>query len=191
MWRVKTVTKFKNSFFSVLIYWNDNRIHLNIWESWFGPPPNYMFCRIVHKIFQDASCLACGKLLTDQIAFLLNLLDCQTYHTFTFSQSTRKTQLLLSCNSTDMPKHALQKWKVIFNQFNHLFSGTDLPEPQDSQVWWKWKWKYQIQLSLGPRVVASPNVFASKEISLQLKKPISSGASGTVPLIIWCQERLG
>ena len=39
MWRVKRVTKFKNSFFSVLIYWNDNRIHLNIWESWFGPPP--------------------------------------------------------------------------------------------------------------------------------------------------------
>ena len=40
MWRVKTVTKFKNSFFPVLIYWNNNRIHLNIWESWFGPPPN-------------------------------------------------------------------------------------------------------------------------------------------------------
>ena len=30
MWRVKTVTKFKNSFFPVLIYWNNNRIHLNI-----------------------------------------------------------------------------------------------------------------------------------------------------------------
>ena len=171
------------------------KFHRNVFSllhddfSWYAFVCNsdYMFCRIVHKIFQDASCLACGKLLTDQIAFLLNLLDCQTYHTFTFSQSTRKTQLLLSCNSTDMPKHALQKWKVIFNQFNHLFSGTDLPEPQDSQVWWKWKWKYQIQLSLGPRVVASPNVFASKEISLQLKKPISSGASGTVPLIIWCQ----
>ena len=39
MWRVKTVTKFKNSFFPVLIYWNNNRIHLNILESRFGPPP--------------------------------------------------------------------------------------------------------------------------------------------------------
>ena len=52
---------------------------------------DYMVCRIVHKIFQDACCLDCGKLLTDQIAFLLNLLDSQTYHTFTFSQSTRMT----------------------------------------------------------------------------------------------------
>ena len=41
MWRVKTVTKFKNSFFPVLIYWNNNRIHLNILESRFGPPPSY------------------------------------------------------------------------------------------------------------------------------------------------------
>ena len=43
MWRVKTVTKFKNSFFSVLIYWNDNRIHLGIIKKlnfpiWFPPP---------------------------------------------------------------------------------------------------------------------------------------------------------
>ena len=30
MWRVKTVTKFKNSFSPILIYWNDNRIHLGI-----------------------------------------------------------------------------------------------------------------------------------------------------------------
>ena len=29
MWRVKTVTKFKNSFFPGLIYWNHNRIHWN------------------------------------------------------------------------------------------------------------------------------------------------------------------
>ena len=28
MWGVKTDTKFKNSFFLGLIYWNDNRIHL-------------------------------------------------------------------------------------------------------------------------------------------------------------------
>ena len=41
MWRVKTVTKFKNSFFPVLIYWNNNRIHLNILESRFGPPPTW------------------------------------------------------------------------------------------------------------------------------------------------------
>ena len=42
MWRVKTVTKFKNSFFSVLIYWSDNRIHLGIIKKlnfpiWFPP----------------------------------------------------------------------------------------------------------------------------------------------------------
>ena len=42
MWRFKTVTKFKKSFFPGLIYWNHNRIHLNIWESWFGPPPTYI-----------------------------------------------------------------------------------------------------------------------------------------------------
>ena len=29
MWRFKTDTKFKNSFFPGLIYWNHNRIHLN------------------------------------------------------------------------------------------------------------------------------------------------------------------
>ena len=39
MWRFKTVTKFKKSFFPGLIYWNHNRIHLGFWESWFGPPP--------------------------------------------------------------------------------------------------------------------------------------------------------
>ena len=43
MWRVKTVTKFKNSFFLVLIYWNDNRLHLGIIKKlnfpiWFPPP---------------------------------------------------------------------------------------------------------------------------------------------------------
>ena len=43
MWRVKTDTKFKNSFFPVLIYWNDNRIHLGIIKKlnfpiWFPPP---------------------------------------------------------------------------------------------------------------------------------------------------------
>ena len=42
MWRVKTVTKFKNSFPPVLIYWNANRIHLGIIEKlnfpiWFPP----------------------------------------------------------------------------------------------------------------------------------------------------------
>ena len=42
MWRVKTVTKFKNSFFPVLIYWNDNRIYLGIIKNlnfpiWFSP----------------------------------------------------------------------------------------------------------------------------------------------------------
>ena len=42
MWRVKTVTKFKNSFFPVLIYWNDNRFHLGIIKKlnfpiWFPP----------------------------------------------------------------------------------------------------------------------------------------------------------
>ena len=33
MWRVKTVTKFKNSFFPGLIYWNHNRIHLNTFKK--------------------------------------------------------------------------------------------------------------------------------------------------------------
>ena len=33
MWRFKTITKFKNSFFPVLIYWNDNRIHLNTFKK--------------------------------------------------------------------------------------------------------------------------------------------------------------
>ena len=46
MWRVKTVTKFKNSFPPVLIYWNANRIHLGIIEKlnfpiWF-PPLSYI-----------------------------------------------------------------------------------------------------------------------------------------------------
>ena len=30
MWRVKTNSKFNNSFFPVLIYWSDNRIHLGL-----------------------------------------------------------------------------------------------------------------------------------------------------------------
>merc|ERR1712083_211392 len=33
MWRVGTVTKFKNSFFPVLICWNDNRVHLNTFKK--------------------------------------------------------------------------------------------------------------------------------------------------------------
>ena len=42
MWRVKTVTKLKNSFSPILIYWNDNRIHLGIIKKlkfpiWFPP----------------------------------------------------------------------------------------------------------------------------------------------------------
>ena len=47
MWRFKTDTKFKNSFFPGLIYWNHNRIHLNIWESWFGPPPSWGVAKTV------------------------------------------------------------------------------------------------------------------------------------------------
>ena len=39
MWRVKTVTKFKNSFFPVLIYWNDIEIHLGCQHSYLVPPP--------------------------------------------------------------------------------------------------------------------------------------------------------
>ena len=39
MWRVKTVTKFKNSFFPDLIYWNDIEIHLGFQHSYLVPPP--------------------------------------------------------------------------------------------------------------------------------------------------------
>ena len=42
MWRVKTDAKFKNSFFPVLIYWSDSRIHLgtikNLLLSCKSPP---------------------------------------------------------------------------------------------------------------------------------------------------------
>ena len=34
MWRVKTVTKFKKSFFPTLIYWNDIEIHLGFQHSY-------------------------------------------------------------------------------------------------------------------------------------------------------------
>ena len=43
MWRVKTDAKFENSFFPVLIYWSDNRIHLGTIKKWtfvlLVPPP--------------------------------------------------------------------------------------------------------------------------------------------------------
>ena len=39
MWRVKMVTKFKNSFFPDLIYWNDIEIHLGFQHSYLVPPP--------------------------------------------------------------------------------------------------------------------------------------------------------
>ena len=39
MWRVKTVTKFKNYFFPDLIYWNDIEIHLGFQHSYLVPPP--------------------------------------------------------------------------------------------------------------------------------------------------------
>ena len=42
MWRVKTVTKFKNSFFPVLIYWNDIEIHLGFQHSYLVPPPIFI-----------------------------------------------------------------------------------------------------------------------------------------------------
>ena len=38
MWQVKTDTKFKNSFFPVLIYWNDIEIHLGFKNSGLSPP---------------------------------------------------------------------------------------------------------------------------------------------------------
>ena len=38
MWRVKTVTKFKNSFFPDLIYWNDIENHLGFQHSYLVPP---------------------------------------------------------------------------------------------------------------------------------------------------------
>ena len=38
MWRVKTDTKFKNSFFPGLIYWNHNRIHLNTFKKSISVP---------------------------------------------------------------------------------------------------------------------------------------------------------
>ena len=45
MWRVKTDAKFENSFFPVLIYWSDNRIHLGTIKKWtFVPPPFYKKC---------------------------------------------------------------------------------------------------------------------------------------------------
>ena len=47
MWRVKTVTKFKNSFFPVLIYWNDNRIHLNTFKK-------SVFVSMVPPLFKGA-----------------------------------------------------------------------------------------------------------------------------------------
>ena len=67
MWRVKTVTKFKHSFFSFLTYWNDNRIHLGIIKKlnfliWFPPLRqctlgcasalswNYILVAIVHLV---------------------------------------------------------------------------------------------------------------------------------------------
>ena len=50
MWQVKTDTKFKNSFFPVLIYWNDNRIHLGFSNSGFSPPPNYI---VIVVLFQS------------------------------------------------------------------------------------------------------------------------------------------
>ena len=40
MWRVKTNSKFEKKNFPVLIYWNDNRIHLGFSNSGFSPPPN-------------------------------------------------------------------------------------------------------------------------------------------------------
>ena len=39
MWRVKTVTEFKNSLFPSLIYWNDIEIHLGFQHSHLVPPP--------------------------------------------------------------------------------------------------------------------------------------------------------
>ena len=42
MWRVKTNSKFKKSFFPVLIYWSDNRIHLGFSNSGFSPPPLFI-----------------------------------------------------------------------------------------------------------------------------------------------------
>ena len=48
MWRVKTKSKFKNSFSPVLVYWNSKRIHLNTFEK-------YIFVPMVPPLLQ--SCL--------------------------------------------------------------------------------------------------------------------------------------
>ena len=52
MWRVKTNSKFENSFFPVLIYWNDNRIHLGFSNSGFSPPPTFRELLPKKKMFK-------------------------------------------------------------------------------------------------------------------------------------------
>ena len=55
MWRVKMDPMIKNSFFTILIYWNDNRIHLGLTKKLIFfilfpplllPPPHAPLCQI-------------------------------------------------------------------------------------------------------------------------------------------------
>ena len=58
-----TNSKFKNSFFPVLIYWSDNRIHLGFSNSGFSPPPTIASTELVfyrsNLIFWIV--MGCGK----------------------------------------------------------------------------------------------------------------------------------
>ena len=79
MWRFKTDTKFKNSFFPGLIYCNHNRIHLNIWESWFGSPPTigrHQLLPLLHPLLlqeHQPLCLNCRLYIAPQLLRLLFL----------------------------------------------------------------------------------------------------------------------
>ena len=65
MWRVKTVTKFKNSFFPVLIYWNDNRIHLNTFNK-------SVFVSMVPPLFVGPAKLQRGATPPSVMVFLMD-----------------------------------------------------------------------------------------------------------------------
>ena len=65
MWRVKTDAKFENSFFPVLIYWSDNRIHLGTIKKWtfvlLVPPPTESTRTFVINQIQKYSLLLQSK----------------------------------------------------------------------------------------------------------------------------------
>ena len=105
MWRVKTNSKFKNSFFPVLIYWSDNRIHSGFENSGLSPPPIIRSIKVVsdniatlkHFCCYDSNLSSLFCELCAPLSTIMHSEQLQTNEQFTAYNRSYSQILPLSC----------------------------------------------------------------------------------------------